>query len=683
MAGPPAQPQPSLIAMTRARTSTRPLAGVRFAGLDGLRAIAVALVVIYHLFPGAVPGGFIGVDVFFVISGFLITALLITEWRGTGRIDIRVFWVRRARRLLPAVAVLVLVTASAALVVGGDVLVDLGAQVFGALTFSFNWVSLAAGSAYFAADTPGLYRNLWSLSVEEQFYLVWPVLVIGLLMIRSTAVRGSLVAVAGLASAAWMSVAAASGLDASRVYFGTDTHAFGLLFGASLAIFLSATKPFDIYVGETRFQSITRRWSPLAGRVALVGILLLAAFPTNGSDAAFRGGLAAAGLLTVVVIWAAATPRSSLGRQLDVLPLRSIGRRSYGIYLWHWPVYVLVSAAGGSVADAAGQALWLGFVSLALTVVAAWASFRFVEEPIRLVGFRGAWASLVAALRRGRDSRRPLARTLAVTAASLVLVLVAGAATAVVVAPSESTAERVVREGAEAIAAPPGTPSVIAPTPSSAASADEELSADPSTPTPPAPRSPAESAPGPESAPAPAPAPEPAPDPVTAPPAPAPADGSRITAVGDSVLLAASPSLQRAYPGIAIDAAVSRQMNEAPDLIESLSASGRLRGVVIVALGTNGPFNQAVLERTLAAAGPDRRVILVDTFAPRHWTDGVNQTIKRVATGRPNVVVASWHDAISPHAGPFLAADQIHPRTAGGAVYASVIADALAHLAPQ
>ncbi|MFV0319818.1 MAG: acyltransferase family protein, partial [Microbacterium sp.] len=148
---------------------------LRLTGLDGLRAIAVALVVVYHLFPQwFMQGGFIGVDVFFVISGFLITTLLLNEHDKTGTVRLLPFWRRRARRLLPALALLVTVCATVAWLIGGDVLVKMGAQIIGAATFSYNWVSLAAGTSYFTQDTPELFRNLWSLAVEEQFYVLWP-----------------------------------------------------------------------------------------------------------------------------------------------------------------------------------------------------------------------------------------------------------------------------------------------------------------------------------------------------------------------------------------------------------------------------------------------------------------------------------------------------------------------------
>ncbi|MGL4255912.1 MAG: acyltransferase family protein, partial [Microbacterium sp.] len=184
----------------------------RFAGLDGLRAVAVVLVVVYHLFPPAlVPGGFVGVDVFFVISGFLITSLLLRETDATGRIRLGAFWVRRARRLLPALVLVVTVCATLAWLIGGDVLMRLGAQVVGAATFSYNWLSIAADTGYFAGGTPELFRNFWSLSVEEQFYLVWPIVLPLFLLLPRGAARTLAALALASASAVWMGAVVSGG----------------------------------------------------------------------------------------------------------------------------------------------------------------------------------------------------------------------------------------------------------------------------------------------------------------------------------------------------------------------------------------------------------------------------------------------------------------------------------------
>ena len=215
----------------------------RLRGLDGLRAIAVTTVIAFHFVPGLLPGGYIGVDVFFVISGFLITTLLLRERAETGRIILRKFWLRRARRLLPALALVVLASSTAALVIGGDVLVRIGTQVLGAATFSYNWIGIASNASYFDDTTPELFRNLWSLAVEEQFYLVWPVAILLLVLVRRRGIQLAIVAALALGSIAAMVALLSAGAPPTRLYYGTDTHSFGLAIGAGLALLMINNSP--------------------------------------------------------------------------------------------------------------------------------------------------------------------------------------------------------------------------------------------------------------------------------------------------------------------------------------------------------------------------------------------------------------------------------------------------------
>lgn len=400
------------------------LAPTHLAGLDGLRAVAVLVVMAFHFVPSAVPGGFVGVDVFFVISGFLITGLLVRESALGGRIQLGAFWARRARRLLPALVFVVLSCSAVALLVGGDVLVGLGLQVVGAATFSSNWVAVAQGADYFDATTPELFRNLWSLAVEEQFYLVWPAAVMLLLLLPRRWMRSGVVLVLAAASATAMALGSGGTVETTRVYYGTDTHAFGLALGAALAIIVA-----ERFTGAP--DPGRRRLSPALGATlgaAAVGAIIVVSLTLPADDPIVtRGGLAAVAVLTALAIVGATSAGSWLGRSLDVAPLRWVGERSYGLYLWHWPVMVLLVAG---LPD--GAAPWLApTAALAITGAAAAVSYRLIEQPVRRLGFRGALS-------------RPRQGILTVAAASLVGAL---AVTAIAVAPSRGEAQTAIEAG--------------------------------------------------------------------------------------------------------------------------------------------------------------------------------------------------------------------------------------------
>jgi peptidoglycan/LPS O-acetylase OafA/YrhL len=619
----------------------------RYAGLDGLRAVAVALVVLYHLFPAWwLHQGFIGVDVFFVISGFLITSLLLRESARAAaagvprarRIDLLDFWRRRARRLLPALVTLIAVCGLWAWFVGGDVLVGLGRQVLGALTFSYNWASVAAGAGYFEAGTPEVFRNLWSLAVEEQFYVLWPLILPLVLLVPFIWARTVLAVAAAGASAAWMAAIVAGGGDLTRAYFGTDTHAFGILLGVALAFALQSALESP---ARWMLHPVARSISALAGFVAVAALVLLATLaPVDGTQT-FPGALLAASALTLVAIVAGVWPGSLFGRAIDVPPLRWVGARSYGIYLWHWPVVILLMAAfegpGAPIPPAVGAA------ALAITLGAATLSYRFVEQPVRRLGFRGS-AKLWARRMHGTPRMRFVAVT-SVTAFALAACATTGAIAA---APRETSAESAVEAGARAL--------------ERSRDIDAPLGA---TPLP----TPKPTYPAPPRAPAGAGEPSPAPQPATV-------TGDQITAVGDSVMLASAGGLVERLPGIHVDAAVSRSMYAGPGILESLSNAGQLRPYVVVALGTNGPVNADALARVADIVGPDRSLVLVNAFAPRNWIEGVNADLAAFAASRPGVVVADWSSIAGAHTDT-LAGDHIHPGSAGGRLFADTVASAV------
>src|SRR6266480_2990271 len=397
-------------------------------GLDGLRAIAVLVVIAYHLGLGWAPGGLLGVGVFFTLSGYLITDLLLGQW-VTGRIRLREFWLRRARRLLPALFLMLAVVAAWVTLADPAQVPNLRGSVLSAAFYVNNWWLISQHISYFARfGPPSPLGHLWSLAIEEQFYLVWPwLLVAGVRLVRERRpwarirVRLALVTLllAG-ASVAAMALAYHPGFDFSRAYDGTDTRAFGLLIGAALAM---------VWPSRELGKAVSRRTRQVLDVLGVVGLATIAVlvWRTNQySSFLYPQGLVLLSVATALVIAAVAHPATRTGRVLGWRPLRWLGVRSYGIYLWHFPIIVLTTPAiaGGGVDPTAQHGS--GFVRASLQVAASVAlaalSWRFVEEPIRRGGLGRLAAGGREAWRRGRLRVRP-AWGVAATAGLAVLAL--------------------------------------------------------------------------------------------------------------------------------------------------------------------------------------------------------------------------------------------------------------------
>jgi peptidoglycan/LPS O-acetylase OafA/YrhL len=341
--------------------------------LDGIRGAAVAGVLLFHA--DHLEGGYLGVDLFFVLSGFLITSLLLVEPERTGGLSLSRFWARRARRLLPALAgVLLAVAAYAWLFASPEELARIRGDSLATLGYVANWRYVFADQSYwdlFLAPSP--LQHTWSVAIEEQFYVLWPLVVLGLLRWRGRQrLAASVLAVAaGLAVVSEVLLAVLGDGDHDRAYFGTDTRAASILLGAGLAAVLSLRGP-----ARTRRSRQALELAAVAG----VGVLALAWLHLNGqSDTLYRGGLLLCALAGVAVIAAAAHPDAGpVARVLSFPPLRALGLISYGVYLWHWPVFVTMTE------DRTGFGGWpLLVAKIALTLVIATASYRWLEQPIR------------------------------------------------------------------------------------------------------------------------------------------------------------------------------------------------------------------------------------------------------------------------------------------------------------
>ncbi len=373
-------------------------------GLDGLRAIAVLAVIAYHLDLGWANGGLLGVGVFFTLSGYLITDLLLAQFAERGGIQLKAFWLARARRLLPALFVLLLVVMAWVTVLGPHQPPDFRAGVLSAVAYTNNWWLIFHNVSYFAQfAAPSPLGHLWSLSVEEQFYILWPfLLVLGVRLIpevkMSTGARirlGAAILGGAFVSAILMLVLYDPHLDPSRVYYGTDTRALELLIGAALAtVWPSRQLKADIHDNA-------RRVIDLAGALGLLVIALMIWRTGEFSPFLYRGGFVLLSIGTALTVAALTHPASRLGRLVGCPPLRWIGERSYGIYLWHFPIIVLTTPAGADPTDLVRNCLQVG-----ATVGVAALSWTYIENPIR----HGALVRLRARLRARGLSREQITR---------------------------------------------------------------------------------------------------------------------------------------------------------------------------------------------------------------------------------------------------------------------------------
>lgn len=621
-------------------------ASQHLGGLDGLRAVAVVAVLVYHLWPDALPGGFLGVDVFFVVSGFLITTLLLREAARNRKIDLPRFWLRRARRLLPALVLVVATSAVAAALVERDLLVGIRRQVLGAATFSTNWLEIASGGSYFDRTAPVLLQPLWSLAIEEQFYVLWPILLVVLLVVVPTwRGRAVLVGAGAIASAVAMAVLV-DGADPTRVYYGTDTHLVGVLLGVAGALAWRAAKD----------RPIVAPWAP---PVALAGVVAAMVLLRDDSVWTYRGGIALVSALALVVVLGATRP-GRWTRALDATPLRVVGERSYGLYLWHWPVLLVVTAALGA---APGTTRWhvAAVLALAVTVVLTELSFRYVETPVRRLGYRGAWR---AARERLVVARPALARAAlgvpVVWAAALVVVLVT--------APTMSSAQRMIEEGLKSQGQAPTAPPSSTPTGGGGTTTPTEK---PST-------TPTEK---PTTEPTGKPSTKPTEKPPAKPATKGPVDGHVVSAFGDSVLSGVVPGVLVQVPGVAIDAKPIRQWPDAVGLVRAQAEAGTLRDNVVLVFGTNAGLHddahEQALRDTLAAVGPDRKVVLVTIVGVSRWVGESNDALRAIAAERPGTYVADWHAVVDRTPG-LLGADRTHASMKGMTAFAELLASTLA-----
>ncbi|WP_374929820.1 acyltransferase family protein [Kytococcus sedentarius] len=675
-------------------------------GLDGLRAIAVVSVMLFH-FDTGLDGGFLGVDVFFVLSGYLITSQLLTRWRD-GQVDLKHFWTARIRRLFPAVALLLLVVSVVMLVLDrGGVRSYLG-DVLAASTYTSNWWYVLAERSYFeAAGRPPVLQHLWSLAVEEQFYVIWPLVVAGLTFafVRPGGRRWALLVlsvVGAVASSLWMGLGTAaadlpaSG-DTSRFYFGTDSHAMGLLTGAALAA-LRDGRGFSDRLPALRPAGPL--WT-LVGVAGLAGLGWYFVAMDETSEALYRWGFAALAVLVAVLVVVATRP-GPVEWVLSLPPLRYLGTRSYSLYLWHWPIAAFTRPG----IDVQWSEPVVMAVRWGLTLAAAELSYRLVENPVRRQGFRATWDRL------RRTGRAPLtaASGLVTATAALAVGMTAVAVTTDPKQLEEQQVEEVLGDSEVGVVEDP-----------SAGATDTGAGENPDSEVPPAPDDEATATGDSEpSAQDPAPSQDPSPSPSasggkdaqcdptkitgdrvshgaeekwlgesqlavdTLPPG---EDGLRLddstqcmglTIFGDSVPMSAGPILSRAFGALDLRADVGVQSKHVLGFAqEALEADDVESEVVLIHTGNNGLIRKDdLLEVATGLAEKDSvtDVVLVRPHAHGSWDEGNQEMFDELESEDldPKISIADWKGISADQPGWFLS-DRTHPNYTGKLHYAQEV----------
>lgn len=637
------------------------------AGLDGLRALAVMAVVAYHLAPGRVPGGLLGVSVFFVLSGYLITDLLVAEWRQTGRLRLKPFLVRRARRLLPAMFVMLAAVYVWVALFESSRLTSLREDIAAALLYMSNWWFVFHDVSYFESfGPPSPLGHLWSLAVEEQFYLLWPfALALGLRFAPRRGGLFGLLLAGAAASAIAMALLYEPGADPSRVYYGTDTRAFGLLIGAALAVVWPSAK-------LTAFRSRRARLAlDCAGGAGLLVLVYMFAQTGEYDHSLYLGGMVVLSAATAVVVAALVHPSAKLAVIAGWKPLRWLGVRSYGIYLWHYPIIVLTRPA---VATDDFDPLRAS-LQLASCLGLAALSWRFVEAPIRAGSLRKLPMRWRNRRRIGRRAPRLAWAASTGTLLAVVAVVAIGTGAANRLAPAAFARLPLAMapgggqtpEPDRALeASPPGGEAAPAGGQQSAAG-DAAAQTAGSTP----PGAGAEEAKPPASS-----GSADGQNPAQTAGLDATDSGEGITIIGDSVILDAEPYLKKLLPGAVVNGQVGRQLSHAAEVVEELKTNNQLGKRVIIELGTNGSFPKKNLEALLESLGADRQVVLVNTRVPRPWEEEVNSTLSEVVESFPNTTLVDWYSA-SADKTAYFAADGVHLNREGAEFYASLVAKAV------
>lgn len=608
-------------------------------GFDGIRTLAVIGVILYHLLPTQMRGGYLGVPVFFVVSGYLITDLLRQEWDQNGRIAVKDFYVRRMKRLYPGMVVMLLLSAAYITLFQRNLLNNLRGVVVSSLLYVNNWWQINHGLSYFdrfGNESP--FTHLWSLAVEGQNYLIWPLLFILLMkLVKNRGTIFKIVIGCSLLSALLLAIWYSPGADPTRVYYGTDTRLFSIWMGSALAFIWPSTHL------KKEIPKKAKRVLNLAGGLSFIGLVITFFVLDDHLSFVYYGGMLLVSLLCTILVAVTAHPGASLNRWLTNPLFSYIGKRSYGIYLYQFPVMIFYEAKIGNVGE---NVLLHTLIEIVLILLISELSYRFIENPLRKFHYKDTFRTV-----RNWFSKPVISRQKPWLLPGLLVSLVAlyGIATAPV-----NYVDAQQQQLKENIAA---NKKAAEQTQKNANGSDTESTGDNSSKATEAEQSVMEKYGLTEAQ-------------------VKKAEELEITAFGDSVMLDATADLQEIFPKAVVDGDVGRQLYESPELIKALKEKDLLRDTVLIGLGTNGSFTETQFDNLMKEIG-DRKVYWINVRVPmQRWQNEVNSMLEKMAAKYDNMTLIDWYDLSNEHEEWFYE-DRVHPNPDGMLQYCTLVSQAI------
>ncbi|MGM0829101.1 MAG: acyltransferase family protein [Bacillota bacterium] len=609
-------------------------------GLDGLRALAVLFVIAYHFNFSWARGGFLGVNIFFVLSGYLITSIMLPAQGQRFTINLRDFWIERMKRLLPAAYVMILLTIIWVTLFNRELLHTVRGDAISSIFYTSNWWFIFHEVSYFDSfGSPSPLKNLWSLAIEEQFYIIWPiVLAIGLYICNKQSKFAIYVFSGAICSAMLMSLLYEPGTDPSRAYYGTDTRSFELLIGCWLALVWPMKR-----LSSKKLSVKLHNTLNITSIISLVIFIFCVLFVDEYQVFLYRGGMFLICINAAILIACVCHPASLLGKLLAWKPLCWIGTRSYGIYLWHYPVIVLSTP----VYEIGNPAYWRVGLQLAVTFIIAELSYRVIEMPIRKHGFRSFFRRYFV-INRIKWRSFSFGRKIVTGLTPLVLLVFITGITGMVKG----------EEQKEVMVSYPDKVKISDEAPSGSKNTDtnQESTEHPSPGTEQNKETPQK---------------EKSDIPLNQP-------YTEILAIGDSVMIDIAPNLQKLFPDITIDAKIGRQVSQTIKLAPGYADFNHPDKAVIIQLGTNGYFTNHQMD-TLLSAFSQAHIYLVNTRVPRSWEGKVNQALYKKSQENENVTLVDWHSEAIDHP-EYFAGDGVHLFPKGIETLTDLINQSIIHL---